>query len=157
MDGRADTRRGWWAFWLTVTAFAWALGLVAAAFLAPAYSGVETESLPGGATRAVSTTSTLVDANGLGVLIPIALPAALTVLVWCALRYKCARGSRRGSEAAWWIVGLLAIFSLLTGFTVGVFVLPVALLLAGAAALTPLAPVDGGALRRPETSSGATP
>jgi hypothetical protein len=133
---QADKRRGLWAFGLTVTAFVWALGLVAAAFVAPVYIG-ESHTVSGGVASTVSTTSTLVDENGLGVLIPVALPAALTALVWLALQQKCSRGSRRSSEAAWWLVGLVAMFSLLSGFTIGMFVAPVALLLAGAASLTP--------------------
>lgn len=135
MAARADTRRGLWAFWLTVTAFAWALGVVAAALVVPLYTG-ESSTVAG---ETVGTTSTLIDENGLGVLVPVALPAVLTLLVWLALHHKCSRGSRRSAEAAWWLVGVLGIFVLLAGFTIGMFVAPVALLLAAAAWLTPIA------------------
>ena len=131
--GEAGNGHGRWAFALTVASFVWALVVVGAAFVVPVYS-VEESSPSGGVVR---TTSTLVDVNGVGVLVPVALPALVVVLVWFALRRRCSRGSSRSGAVAWVLIGLLATFCLLAAFSIGVFVVPVALLLAGAAALTP--------------------
>jgi hypothetical protein len=118
---------------LTTAAFVWALALVAGAFFVPVYSGVESGSAAG----VVSTTSTLVGVNGLGVLLPVALPALLVALVWLALHRKCSRGSSRSGQVAWTLIVLLGTFSVLAMFSIGLFVLPTVLLLAGAATLTP--------------------
>jgi hypothetical protein len=128
MTHEADPHRGRWAFGLTLTAFGYALALVVAAFVAPVYS---TSSGTG------SGTETLVGENGLGVLVPVAAPAAVTALVWLALHRKCSRGSRGGAVMASVLVALLAAFCLLAALTIGVFVLPVALLLGVATTLTP--------------------
>ena len=111
----------------------WALALVAGAFFVPVYSGVDSGSAAG----VVSTTSTLVSVNGLGVLLPVALPALLVALVWLALHRKCSRGSSRSGQVAWTLIVLLGTFSVLAMFSIGLFVLPTVLLLAGAATLTP--------------------
>jgi hypothetical protein len=129
----ADNGRGRWAFALTVASFVWGLALVGAAFVVPVYSVEE----GGGSGEAVTTTSTLVDVNGLGVLVPVALPAAIVVLVWFALHGKCSRGTSRSGGIAWVLIGFLATFCLLAAFSIGMFVVPVALLLAAAAAFTP--------------------
>jgi hypothetical protein len=129
----ADPRHGRWALYLTAAAFLWALALVAGAFLVPVYSGVE----GGSAAGVVDTTSTLVDVNGLGVLLPVALPAMVVGLVWLALHRKCSRGSARSGHVAGGLIVMLGTFCVLTGFSIGVFVLPTVLLLAGAATLTP--------------------
>lgn len=121
--------RGRWAFGLTVTAFAWAAALVVGAVLLPVYS---VEESGGG-----SSSSTLVGENGLGVLLPVAFPAVLTAIVWYALRRKCSRGSRAGGYVAWSLAGLLVVFCFVAILSIGAFVLPVALLLLLAAALTP--------------------
>ncbi len=63
--------------------------------------------------------------------------------MWFALHRKRSRGSRRFGDLAWWLVGLLGVFSLLA-FSIGPFVLPVVLLLGAAAALTPVAALPGG-------------
>jgi hypothetical protein len=133
MRGGADARHGRWAFGLTLAAFVWTLGLVGAAFLAPVYSGVEASS----GSAAVSTTSTLVGVNGLGVLIPVAAPALVVALVWLALHRKCSRGSSLSGGFAVGLIGLLGTFCVLAMLSIGVFVLPVVLLLACAATLTP--------------------
>ena len=86
-----DGRR---AFWFTVGAFAWGAALVIAAALVPVY-GSSTASPPFGTPHA-SASSTLVQVNGLRVLIPIAVPAVIAALVWVALHRKCSRGGRGG-------------------------------------------------------------
>lgn len=137
MRGQRQARRGKWAFGLTATAFAWAVALVIAAMSLPVYSGSRSDGGTGGITTTTTTTTTLVGENGLGVLGVVVLPAVLTVLVWLALHRRCSRGSASSGWAAWGLVGLLWVFCLLAALSVGVFALPVALLLACAAALTP--------------------
>ncbi len=122
-----DVRRGRWAFWMTVAAFLWGLALVAGAFFFPLYSSG----------------LTLTEVNGLGALLPMGLPALLAVLIGLALHRKCSRGSRSGGYVAGVLLGLLAAFCVVT--SIGAFVLPVVLLLAIAAKLTPSSP--GGAAR----------
>jgi hypothetical protein len=123
MHGAAHARRGRWAFGLTVTAFLWAVALIGAALVVPVYN----------------TSETLVAENGSGVLIAVAIPAALAAGVWLALHRRCSRGSRTASCVAWSLVALLTVFCVLALFSIGSVVAPVALLLAAAAALTPKA------------------
>src|ERR1700677_875736 len=80
------------AFAATVAAFAWSAALILAAFLVPVYSGesVGVTSGVSGVTRA-HFELTLVGANGIGVLIPVGIPAVLVALVWIALHRKCSR------------------------------------------------------------------
>lgn len=117
---------------VSVVAFVWALGLILAALLVPVYS--QAESTSSGLTL---TTVTLVQENGPSVLIPVAVPALICTVVGLALRRKCLRGGRRSGTVAWVGVGLLAVFALLSGLSIGIFVVPVALLLGWAAATTP--------------------
>lgn len=105
-----------------------------AAFVLPVY-GSSTASGPSGG-NVDSTSSTLVAVNGLAVLAPVALPALIAAVVWFALHRKCSRGSRPGGYVAWTLIGMLIAF-LVAVASIGVFVVPVAALLAGAAALTP--------------------
>jgi uncharacterized membrane protein YhaH (DUF805 family) len=130
----ADIRRGRWAYGLTATAFAWALALVVAAFVVPVYEGEAAGD--GGSSGSMG--ATLIGENGLGALVPVALPALVTALVWLALHRKRSHGSRGGGRVAWVLIGLLALFCLLAILSIGVLVLPVAGLLAGAARVTPL-------------------
>ncbi|MGI8903971.1 MAG: hypothetical protein ACR2IP_10015 [Solirubrobacteraceae bacterium] len=95
--------------------------------------------------------ATLTNDNGARILAPLAVPAVLTVMAWIALHHQSALHSRAARRAAWIAIGLLVLFSLLTGFSIGLFVLPTAALLIAAAALTPL---HG---QRITDRSGATP
>lgn len=61
-----------------------------------------------------------------------AVPTIVTVLVCLALH-----GRRSSRYVAWGLIGLLSAFCLLGVLSIGIFVLPVALLLASAARLTP--------------------
>jgi hypothetical protein len=112
--------RGRRAFVLTVLAFAWSIGLLAAALLAPAYGS-----------------TTLVQENGSGVLLVVAVPAVISVAVWLALWRKCTRGGRVSGVVAWACVSTLAAFCVLALFSIGIFVVPVAALLACAVSVTP--------------------
>ena len=125
---------GRWAFGLTVTAFVWTLGLIAWALVAPAYSGVASDS--SGVTHSLPS-QTLVQENGASVLIPVAAPAVLVAVVWWALHRKCSRGSLFGERLAIALVILLGLFALVTGFSIGLYVLPVAVLLTSAVVMTP--------------------
>jgi hypothetical protein len=123
------------AFGLTVLAFGWGIALVGAALLVPVYSS-ETASPPFGATTA-STSLTLVQVNGLRVLIPVGVPALVAALVWIALHRKCSRGGRASGYLAWSLIWMLFAFCLVAIASIGWFVVPVAGLLARAASLTP--------------------
>jgi hypothetical protein len=111
--GQQSPKRGRRAFWLTVAAFVWSLGLFF-----------------GGAV-------TLVGENGARVLAVLAIPAVLTTLAWYALNHKCSRGSQAAARSAWALIGVLLGFAVITGFSIGLFVLPIVGMLATAAALTP--------------------
>ncbi len=104
----------------------------------PVYSDAQSTASGSGPIRSIAASSTLVAVNGQWVLIPVAVPAAITLLVLIALRRKCSRGSTTASFIAWVLVGLLAVFCLVGAFTIGLFIVPVAGLLAYAASRTPL-------------------
>jgi hypothetical protein len=130
-----SSSRGHWAFGLTVLAFGWGLALTAAAFVLPVYSSSASSAPSGGSVASAS--STLVQVNGLGVLAPVGLPALIAAVIWFALHRKCSRGSRVAGHAAWALIWLLVAFCLAAFASIGMFVVPTAALLAGAAALTP--------------------
>jgi hypothetical protein len=117
------------AFVFTALALLWSIGLLVAALVAPVYGS-----------------ATLVDENGLGVLLVVAVPAVLAVAVWIALWRKCTRGGAVSGYVAWACVWVLGAFCLLGILTIGAFVAPVAALLARAASLTPSASSPGSAV-----------
>jgi uncharacterized BrkB/YihY/UPF0761 family membrane protein len=106
------------------------VGLVLVAALVPTVSG-QTSSSASGLTIM---TSTLVDSQGAWVLIPVSVPVLACLLVAGTLFRASPPGGRR---LAWLIVGVLAAFCLFAIASIGIFVLPVAALLAGAIALAP--------------------
>jgi hypothetical protein len=114
---------------LTVIAFLWSIGLLVAALLVPVYGS-----------------ATLVDDNGPRVLLVVAVPAVISAAAWIALWRKCARGNRVSGYVAWTCVWALAGFCVLAILSIGIFVAPVAVLLASAASLTPSGPVANGAV-----------
>ena len=128
-------RNGRRAFALTMAAVAWAGALIPAAFLAPLYHGESTSS---NGRAALSTTSTLVAQNGLWVILPVSLPLLLALLAWFGLHRRCSRASRLGAPLAWSAVGMLTAFSAVAALSVGPLMLPAVLLLAAAAASTPV-------------------
>ncbi len=145
MAAAQEARRGRRAFGLTVTAFLWSVGLVAAALLVPVYSGTEATGPPGLAGSTTTTSSTLVGGSGRGVLLVVSIPVLVTVFVWLALHDKCTHGRQGSGYVAWVLIGLLWAFCVLGALTIGIFVLPVALLLALAASLTPSGAAPGSA------------
>lgn len=130
-----SSARGRWAFGLAVLAFGWGIALLVAAFVVPVYSSLFTSAPSGVSVPSASTT--LVQVNGLGVLVPVGLPALIAAVVWFALHRKCSRGSRPSGHVAWALIWLLIAFCLVAVASIGMFVVPAAVLLAGAAALTP--------------------
>jgi len=108
--------------WLLIPSALWSVGLVAAALWVPVYdSGT---SAPGGTSSSVS--STLVQVNGMKVLIPVGVPLVVVGLVAAALCYRRSRGKQGAGAIAWVSAGLLGLLALVGILTVGVFVLPVA-------------------------------
>jgi hypothetical protein len=123
------------AFKLTVSAFLWGVALVVAAFVVPLY-GSTSASAPSGFSRP-SAALTLVQVNGLGVLVPVGVPVLLAAGVWFALHRKCTTGSRSSGYLAAALIVLLTMFCLFALASIGLLVLPIAGLLAAAAWLTP--------------------
>jgi hypothetical protein len=76
---------------------------------------------------------TLVDESGTGILPVLALPAALTVAAFIALRYERFRGGHASRVAVWLCVSGLFVLTLLGILSVGVFILPVTALVGYAA------------------------
>ena len=103
-------------------AFLWSIGLLVAALVAPVYGS-----------------ATLVDDTGARVLLVVAVPAVISATAWVALWRKCARDNRVSGYVAWTCVWVLAAFCVLAILSIGIFVAPAVVLLAGAASLTPLA------------------
>ena len=135
---RATTARGWAAFGLASLAVVWSALFAASAFFFPAYSGERCTATPAGAAECTSTSATLVGVNGLGIVVWVVLPAAAALLDWLLLHRTCATGSRKASDLAWLLVVGLLVFSLVTGFSIGLLVFPTALLLGGSALLVDL-------------------
>ena len=109
------------AFVLTLLALVWSIGLLVMALFAPEYGS-----------------TTLVQENGAGVLIPVGIPAVISAAVWLALWRRCTRGGSVSGVVAWTCVSLLVVFCLLALASIGLFVIPVAVLLACATSATPL-------------------
>lgn len=63
----------------------------------------------------------------------------ISALVWLALHIACRNDSRAARALGLAAASILLVFAILTGFTIGTFVLPGAVALTVAAALTPLA------------------
>ena len=137
---RDDAQRGRQAFWWTVAAFVWSAALIGAAVVVPVY-GASSASSPG---AEHSGGLTLVAVNGLGALIVLSVPLVFVSLAWVALHRKCARGSRLAGYVAGGLLAVLASGCVLALATVGMFVAPVAVLLARAIAITPLGGHAGG-------------
>lgn len=128
-----QTRQGRRASILATCAVVYACVLVPAAFLAPVYHG-ETASSGGVVTK---TSDTLVGVNGAWVAGLACVPLILTLAGWVGLNLRCRRGSRFGGALGWTVSGLLCVVAVLGLASVGVFVLPAALLFLAAATWTP--------------------
>jgi hypothetical protein len=125
--------RGWLAFGLAASAVGWALALVAASFAAPAYQGAEC----GRGDGCTSSSATLFAVNGWWVVELLCGVVLVAVLAFWALHRRCATESRTAANVATSCIVVLAAFSWLTGFSIGLFVFPVAVLLTASALLVP--------------------
>lgn len=134
---KGTTRDGRLAFVLATAAVAWGALLILAAFVAPASSEASCSVTTSGTTNCSRSTQTFVEGNGTRALLLIALPLAFSVLAWLALHAKCSHGLRGAGEAASILALVILAFSLVTGFSIGFFVLPMAVLIFAAAGRTP--------------------
>jgi hypothetical protein len=117
--------RGRIAFVLATAAVVWAAGFTAWALTAAAYSDGET----------------LLEANPeTTVRVAVAIPLAASALVWLLLSAAC-RANRRWARTCGIVAAsVLVFFAVITGFTIGLFVLPGAVALLTAAVYTPVGP-----------------
>ena len=120
-----------------VVATLWSVGLLVGAATLPAYSGSSLGTTADGEPTGSTATSTLVEANGAGVLVVIAVPlvASLVVTALLLVRRRVSGPRLPWLVAAAWLAvaacGALAVLGLLS---IGVYVLPVAAALAVAVA-----------------------
>jgi hypothetical protein len=127
-----NSNRGRVAFGLGAAAVGWALLVVASAFFFPAYSGETC-----GAGGCTASSSTLFAENGW---LPVALLAGIAVVAaggFYALHVVCARGSERAAIVATSCAVVVMAAAIVGAASVGLLVLPVALLLGASAMLTP--------------------
>lgn len=120
--GHTDVVRNtrWWAVLAAV-----ALAIAVVLLFAPITSFEGCSVTSGEPAVCTEGTRSLLSAEGLWVILPLALPAIACLV---PLRLK-------GNLAAWLIAVALLVFCLLTGFTIGVFFMPVALIALVLAAL----------------------
>jgi hypothetical protein len=137
---------------LSAAALVWSAGLVLAALVWPAYS---TSAMSGdGVTLGHAT---LVQAHGAGALLLMAIPLVMSGVVLAAMRMRRAgvRWAGWAGVASWTAIGVLAIESVAGIATIGLFILPVPILLAiatrrdGRPASTPTGRRSRGRTRRP--------
>jgi hypothetical protein len=119
---------------MTVAAFVWSLGLLPAALLVPVETRTES-----GANGLSLTRATLVGADGVKVLIPVALPALLTFLIGLTMRRRYRTGRDWSTPAAWVMVAVLAVLVVVSNLSLGAFIIPTVLLVGVALALLPRA------------------
>ena len=130
--------RGRLAFGLGAGAVLWALGLVLAAFLVPAYAGEGCQaSSDGGGVCAPLPSETLFAVNGWRVVELLLGVVALAAVAFWALHVYCATGARTAQRAAVGLIVLLGAFAIVGSLSIGFFVLPLVVLLIASAALTP--------------------
>ena len=84
----------------------------------------------------------LVAVDGLGVLVPVEIPLLISVVVWFELHRTCSRGGGIAAYVAWTLVAVLAFGCLVAAASIGLLIVPVVLLLARAAAITPSGPLS---------------
>lgn len=125
--------KGTLSFAVTSVSVGAASALVPLALVAPVYRGGPASE--GGVSS--TTTATLVGVNGYRVLVPVCVPLVLALAGWAGLHLRCSRGSRIGTSLGRSAAGLLAVFAVLASASIGILVLPAALLLMLGEALTP--------------------
>jgi hypothetical protein len=102
---------------LPASAVLWTVVLIPLAFVAPAYEG-ESASSTGVTTH---TSATLVGINGVRIVWLLCVPLALAAIAWFALR--------RGTQAAWFPIGVFCTFAIVSAASIGIWLLPPALAL----------------------------
>ncbi len=110
-----------------LVAAVWTLLLFIGAITVPVYSGSSSTATSGGSWSTTSTASPLLQENGAWVLVLLSVPAAAVLLTGGLLAIEPRH--RWAGWAAWGPVGLVGILSLLGMFTIGIFLLPVVVLL----------------------------
>ena len=116
---------------LTCAALIWSLGLVLVAFFVHTYGG-QTVSDSNGLTL---TARTAIQVHGLKAVIVVAIPVVATLVVACALYCRRTGGGRYSGAAAWTAIVIVAIVAVLGIPSVGLFMVPVVVLLVLAARL----------------------
>lgn len=115
----------------------WCIGLIVAAATLPAYSSTTTTAggPPGSSDVSTTSTETLVEVNGVGVLVVVGLPLVAVGAVGTMLALRRRRRQSGAGPVAWTAVGLLAVLAILGIMSVGVFIMPAVVLLAIACAV----------------------
>lgn len=122
----------------------WTVLLIIGAATVPVYSGSSTTVTSDGGRRTMSTSATALQINGRWVLVLLSVPA-VTVLLTAGLVALQPR-HRWASRAAWVPVGVVGVLAVLGMLTIGIFLLPVVVLL-GIAVL--IATLDRSASAQP--------
>jgi hypothetical protein len=113
----------------------WSIGLLVAAVVAPAYqssssssvsvsAGSSSDTVDDGQVHTTST-STLVEVNGTGVLVVVGVPLLAVGAVTASLWRRRASGKRGVGPFAWTVVALVSLFTLVAMLSIGIFVVPV--------------------------------
>jgi hypothetical protein len=124
-------RRNRMAVRLTIVAVIWSLGLVIGVLVLPVYN---TTALSADGTTFI--TETVVAGQGAWVLIPVAVPLAVTGVVALALRRMRAGADGHSGPLPWAAIVALAALGLVLILSIGGLMIPVALALARAVTLT---------------------
>lgn len=117
--------------------------LYATAFLfvgafAPTYSSTSSATSSDGVTTHSSSSATMVAVNGVRVLFVLALPLLSVGLVWVSVMWRRGHGHLDAGVLAWIVVGLLGVMSFLAMLSIGIFIVPLVVLLAAACAKAPM-------------------
>lgn len=136
MPAKRDKPRG--PMLLCATSFAWGAAVLSAGFWFPAIRVATQSCSTGLATECTARegTRTLVEAQGFEVLYWLAVPSMVSVVVALLLLIALRRRSGLARSLAWIVIGALWVLSAVTGFSVGLWFMPSAVLLTVAAALT---------------------
>lgn len=111
----------------------WTALLFVGAVTVPVYSGSSSMMTSDGSQRTTTTSATLVQENGAWVFVLLSVPAVAVLLTGLLLAIEPRH--RWAGWAAWGPLGLVGALTLLGMFTIGIFLLPVDVLL-GIAVLT---------------------
>ena len=140
VDGRRQLTGGGWSIPALAVAALWSVLLVVGALVAPAYQSSTTYSrgtADGPITGEVTSTRTLVEVNGAGVLLVVAVPLAGVAAVSLSLLSRRRRRRAGAGPLAWTVVGLLGALAFVALMSVGIFMLPAVALLGLACAGAP--------------------